>query len=196
MDLLGRLPHQEQPAGDQDQVTPGKAMPERREHRRRQLHDDRDGGKQDEAHHQRRRDTKPARACPLSFRQLVGEDRDEDQIVDAEHDLQHHQRQQRDPCGRIENEGEVRRQELDKLHEGRPLYDLEQFCRQLGTGRAHINVTTRRTAPFLPAAARDGTGRFSRQARCGRKSRRRCHRAWRVRSPPRSGPWALSTGSG
>ncbi|MGY3327412.1 hypothetical protein ACVILI_000429 [Mesorhizobium sp. USDA 4775] len=62
-------------------------------------------------------------ASPLRFRQLVGQDRDEDQIVDAEHNLEHHQRQQGDPCGWIGNELKMRRKKFDKLHGGRcPLF--------------------------------------------------------------------------
>ncbi len=42
MDFLGRLPDQEQAAGDQDQVAPGEAVTEQREDRRGELHDQRD----------------------------------------------------------------------------------------------------------------------------------------------------------
>ena len=198
VDFLGRLPDQEQAAGDQDQVAPGEAMAEGGEHRRRQLDDDRDGGKQHQPHDQRRRDAQLPGAGPLRLRQFVGQDRDEDQIVDAEHDLQHHQRQQRDPGGRVVDEGEMRRQKLDHLHGRRPpmRIDLEQCRRQLGTALAHINVTTRRKAPFPPAGARGETARSSRQARCGRKCRRRRRTMSPVRSPPRNGLSALSTGTG
>ena len=39
----------------------------------------------------------------LLGRQLAGEDGDEDDVVDAEHDLEDGQRQQCDPCLRIES---------------------------------------------------------------------------------------------
>ena len=66
-------------------------MAEGGKHRRGQLHDDRDGGEQNQPHDQRRADAQPAGAHLLLLRQLVGQDRDEDQIVDAEHHLQHDQ---------------------------------------------------------------------------------------------------------
>jgi hypothetical protein len=40
----------------------------------------------------------------LCFRQLVAEDRDEDQVVDAEHDFHHDQREKRSPCGGVGSE--------------------------------------------------------------------------------------------
>ena len=49
----------------------------------------------------RRADAEPAGARLLLLRQLVGQDRDEDQIVDAEHDLEHDQRQQRTQAGSV-----------------------------------------------------------------------------------------------
>ena len=56
VDLLGRLPDQEQAARDQDQVAPGEAVAEGREERLGQLHDERDRAEQAEAQDQREAD--------------------------------------------------------------------------------------------------------------------------------------------
>ena len=101
VDLLGRLPDEEQAAGDQDDVPPGEGLAEEREDRRGQLDDEGDRAEQHQAHDQRRADAEPAGALALMLGQLVGEDRDEDQVVDAEHDLQRDEREQRDPGGGI-----------------------------------------------------------------------------------------------
>ena len=110
MDLLGRLPDQEQPAGHQDQVAPGKGGLEARlpvradrpgdseiEHRRGQPDQPGDSRKEDEAHDQGQADAQPARLGPHLFGQLVRQDRDEDQVVDSEHHFEHDQGGERDP---------------------------------------------------------------------------------------------------
>ena len=62
VDFLGRLPDQEQAAGDQDEVAPGEAVAEGGEQRLGQLHDEGDGGEQHQPHDQRRADAEPPRA--------------------------------------------------------------------------------------------------------------------------------------
>ena len=47
------------------------------------------------------------RAVALVRRQLVGEDRDEDQVVDAEHDLEHDEGAETEPRGGVIDPGEV-----------------------------------------------------------------------------------------
>jgi hypothetical protein len=106
VDLLGGLPDQEQAAGDQDQVAPGEAVAERGEDRLGEPHDDRDGPQQRQAHDQGGADAEAAGPGPLVLGQLVGEDRDEDQVVDAEHDLHHDQRDEGHPGGRVGEQGE------------------------------------------------------------------------------------------
>jgi hypothetical protein len=81
---------------------------EQREHRLSQLHDEGDGGEQNQPHQQRGADADAPCGHLLRRRQLVGQDRDEDEIVDAEHDLEDHQRQQRHPGRRIGNPHEMR----------------------------------------------------------------------------------------
>ena len=60
MDFLGRLPDQEQAAGDQDQVAPREAVTEQREDRRRQLHDQRHRAEQRQPQDQRQPDADAA----------------------------------------------------------------------------------------------------------------------------------------
>jgi hypothetical protein len=57
MNLRRRLPDQEQTTGDQDKVSPGKALPEQLEDRVSQFDDPHDRGEQDQAQDQRSRDT-------------------------------------------------------------------------------------------------------------------------------------------
>ncbi|MNL12084.1 hypothetical protein D3C87_1329450 [compost metagenome] len=99
MDLGGCLPQQEQATGNQDHVFPGKRVAENLDHRIGQLDDERDGAQQTQAQDQRHADTDAP--CPLSIvqGQLVGQDRDEDQVIDAEHDLHHNQGGKGDPGG-------------------------------------------------------------------------------------------------
>jgi hypothetical protein len=95
---LGRgLPEQEQAAADEDQVSPRELDAGDREHRRGQADDPRDGQQQQDAHAHREPQADVAGAVALARRQLADEDRDEDDVVDAEHDLEHRQRQQGDP---------------------------------------------------------------------------------------------------
>jgi hypothetical protein len=104
MDLLGRLPDQEHAAGDQDQVAPGKVVAEQTEHRIGELHDEGDRAEQHEPQQQRAADADTPRPGALILRQLVGQDRDEDQVVDAEHDLHHDQGGERRPGMRVGGE--------------------------------------------------------------------------------------------
>ncbi|MNH13727.1 hypothetical protein D3C81_722350 [compost metagenome] len=65
-----------------------------------ELDDPGHGAEQAQAHHQRHADTNAPRLGAKFFRQLVGQDRDEDQVVDTEDDLHGHQGGQGDPGGR------------------------------------------------------------------------------------------------
>ena len=104
MNLLGRLPDQEQAARDQDQIAQREGRVERTvavdqravdaeiDQRRGQPDQPRDRRKQRQPQHQRQCDADPARARLPGGRQAVGENRDEHEIVDAEHHLHHDQR--------------------------------------------------------------------------------------------------------
>ncbi|MNV36233.1 hypothetical protein D3C71_1277030 [compost metagenome] len=97
MDFGRRLPQQEQTTGDQDHVFPGERVAENLDHRRGQLDNERDGAEQAQSQDQRHADTNAPRFLPVLLGQFVGQDRDEDQVIDAEHDFHHHQGGQGDP---------------------------------------------------------------------------------------------------
>ena len=95
--LHGALEQQEQAAGEQDQIAAGERLVENSEQRRGQGDQPGDAGQQHQAHDQRQDQANHPRPVALGGRQLVGEDGDEDQIVDAKDDLQHHQSRQTEP---------------------------------------------------------------------------------------------------
>ena len=64
-----------------------------------------DGREQDQPHDQRRADAEAARPHAMLGRQLVGQDRDEDQVVDPEHHFHGDQRHHRRPALRTRQEG-------------------------------------------------------------------------------------------
>ncbi len=100
MDFSGCLPDQEQTTGDQDHVLPRERLVEHLEHRLCQLDDVRNGTEQAQAHHQSHANTQLTSLFALMFRKLVGDDRNENQVVDAQHHFHHHQCRQGDPgCG-------------------------------------------------------------------------------------------------
>lgn len=94
MNLARGFPHEEHAAGNQNQIAPREAVAERFEDRRGEPHDQRDGAEQAESHHEREPDADALRARPVLGWQLVGEDRNEDEVVDAEHDFHHDERRE------------------------------------------------------------------------------------------------------
>ena len=116
VDLLGRLPDQEEAARDQDQVAPGEAVPEGGEDGLGQADDEGDGREQDEPHDQRRRDAEAAGPGPVLGGQLVGQDRDEDEVVDAEHHLHRDQRHHGRPALGLDQKREMRRDGVENGH--------------------------------------------------------------------------------
>jgi hypothetical protein len=111
VDLLRRLPHQEQAAGDQDQVAPAEGGVEafagqaQVEDRRRQADDPADRRQQAQSHDQGQADADPARPLPVLGGQFVRQDGDEDQVVDPQHDLHDHQGDQGRPGGGVAENG-------------------------------------------------------------------------------------------
>ncbi len=97
MNLVGCLGDQEQPAPDQDQVAPGQAEAGDRDHRLRQTDQPHQGAEQENPKQQRQRQPDLPRPCGLLLRNPGDDDRQEDDIVDAEHDFECGQRQQRGP---------------------------------------------------------------------------------------------------
>ena len=108
VDLPRRLPHQEQAARQQEQVAHRKRMAEHGRERLGQA-DDRGGrGEQREAEDERQRQAEAARERPPARLDPVRQERDEDEIVDPEHDLHGDQGRQRRPCGGIGGEPDHR----------------------------------------------------------------------------------------
>jgi hypothetical protein len=108
VDLLGCLPVQEQATGDHDQIPPGKAVAEGAEDRLCQPHDPRDRRQQQHSHDQRGSDPEPTSLLPVLGGQFVRQDRDEDQVVDAEHDLHGDEGHHRCPSLGSGKEGETK----------------------------------------------------------------------------------------
>ena len=92
VDLLGRLPDQEQAAGDQDQVAKREAVAEGREQRCGHADDPGDRREKQQPHDEGGADAEATGPHAVLGRQLVRQDRDEDQVIDAEHDLHGDQR--------------------------------------------------------------------------------------------------------
>jgi hypothetical protein len=101
VDLLRGLPHQEQATGDQDEIPPGEALAEGREERLGQLNDD--GNCPQQAKTQNKGKADADAPCPrlLMGGQLIGDDGDEDQVVDTEHDLHYDKGRQGGPGCRV-----------------------------------------------------------------------------------------------
>jgi hypothetical protein len=97
MDLDRRLGDQEQPAGDQHQVLPGELDLQHGEGGLRQRQHPGDRGQQREPHDHGEPEAEPARDQRLVLRQPAGDDRDEDQVVDPEDDLECDQGREADP---------------------------------------------------------------------------------------------------
>mgnify|MGYP001140931905 CR=1 FL=1 len=93
------LEQQEQAADDQDDVATGQAEAPDGDQRCRQRHHPGDGGEQRQAYDESQRQSDHARGIALVRRQLVGKDGDENEIVDAENNLENDQGSKPDPGG-------------------------------------------------------------------------------------------------
>ena len=113
VDFHGRLPHQEQAARDEDEIPAGDLRAGDREQRRGEAHDPRQHQQQPDAHEHGEEQADAARVLALLALELVDQDRDENDVVDAEHQLERRQREKRDPNLRIGQEGN------DGFHEWR-----------------------------------------------------------------------------
>ena len=121
MNFLGGFPDQKQATGDQDQVPPRKGMVKGGEQRLGQLDDIGDRPEQREAQAQRQTNADPARLWAHLLGQLVGQDRYEDQIVDAEHQLHRNQGDEGSPgCGLGE--------QCDEFGHGRDIWPVPDFA--------------------------------------------------------------------
>ncbi|MNI09135.1 hypothetical protein D3C73_621890 [compost metagenome] len=99
--LHGGLEQQEHTAEQHDQVTSGEALVEHFEQWLGQGHQPGNTRQQAQAHDQGQGQADEACTVALLGWQLVGEDGDKHQVVDAEHQLQHDQCQQAQPGGGV-----------------------------------------------------------------------------------------------
>jgi hypothetical protein len=95
------LDDQEQPTSDQDEVAHGKALVENLEQRPRHADDPEDRQKQDDAEDQRQGEADLPGALGLLGRELFRDDREENHIVDAEHDFESAQGDETGPYVRV-----------------------------------------------------------------------------------------------
>ena len=107
-DLVGRLADQEQAAAEQDQIAPAEVVSEQAEQGGRQSHHPRDREQQPEQPHPEREHEAERRASGCCWpRQLRRHDREEDDVVDAKHDLQRGEGRQRDPAVGVQKGAQV-----------------------------------------------------------------------------------------
>ncbi len=104
MHLHGALPDQEQAATDENDVAPGEGGLEKGEQRFGHADDVRQHQQQADAHEHRQEQPHLAGEFTLLFRQLVNNDRDEDDVVDTQYQFQRGQGEKSDPDFRIEEE--------------------------------------------------------------------------------------------
>ncbi len=97
VDLHHGLREQEQPAADQDQVAPRDVGRVDRDQRIGEAHHPRERQKQADPHQHREGEPDQSRPLALLGRQAGDEDRDEDDVVDAQDDFERRQAQQRRP---------------------------------------------------------------------------------------------------
>ena len=88
VDLPRALGHQEEAARDQDEVAPRDLVPHQDEERRGEPHDPGEAQQQQDAREHRQREPDGAGLRLLVLRQLPREDGDEDDVVDAEDELE------------------------------------------------------------------------------------------------------------
>jgi hypothetical protein len=98
VNFVRALGDQEQPADDENQVAPGDVVPEEPKERRREAHHPGDRQQQQNPDEHRQEHAQLAGTLALFARQFAGEDRHEDDVVDAEDDLEHAEGEERDPA--------------------------------------------------------------------------------------------------
>jgi hypothetical protein len=97
VDLEGRLAEKEKPAAHQDYVASREGIAKEGEELDGEPGDPGQRQEEDNAHHHRSRQAEGSRPRPQLLRQTPRQDRDEDDVVDAEDDLERGQGRQRDP---------------------------------------------------------------------------------------------------
>src|SRR6266545_5577427 len=97
VNLEGGLGEEEEPAAEQDEVAPGPAVAEEGEELAGEPHHPGDAEEEEEPRPEREREPEAARRRLRLARQLPGQDREEDDVVDAEDDLHRREGGERDP---------------------------------------------------------------------------------------------------
>jgi hypothetical protein len=98
VNFMGALGDEEQAADQQDHVAAGNPLTGHGDERRRQAHHPRDGQQQPEPRDHGQRQADDPRPLALLGPEPPGQDRDEHDVVDAEDDLEHRQREKGDPA--------------------------------------------------------------------------------------------------
>ena len=89
MNFMRRFGDEEQTAADQDDVPPGNGHAKEGYNGRGEAHQPGEAGEHDHAENEREREADLSGAACLLGIEAGGQDGDEDEIVDAEHDLEH-----------------------------------------------------------------------------------------------------------
>src|SRR5215470_14737258 len=97
MNFIRRLGNEEQAAADQDDVAPRYSHAENGKERRGEAHEPGEAEEHDHAEDESEGEADLAGAAGLVCVEPCSEDRDEDEIVDPEHDLERGQRDERGP---------------------------------------------------------------------------------------------------
>lgn len=103
MYLVRALKEQEEAADDQYQISSRDRISKDGEERRRQTHHPREREEQYHAHHESEREPDETRTRLILFRKTSRQDRDEDDVVNAQDKLEQRKRQERDPNIRVKN---------------------------------------------------------------------------------------------
>ena len=119
------LGNQEEASSEEDEVARRDRVTEHGEEIRGQTHDPREAKEQTEAHEERQRKAQRA-GCGLLMRgQLVGREREKDDVVDAEYDFEASERRKAGPAfGMFED--------FERTHGLRVLTRARAMCRMLG----------------------------------------------------------------
>ncbi len=97
MNLARAFRDQEEAAADENQVAAGERMAQQMKQRRSETDDPGERGEQRDAHDHRARQADATGTPLLLTGKLARQDGDEDDVVDAEDDLEHRQREQAQP---------------------------------------------------------------------------------------------------
>ena len=98
VDLVRRFRDQKESAEQKNEPSAAESEARHRKERRCEPNNPGDGEQEQDARDKRAHQSQSSRLGLLVLREFGRENRNEDDVVDAEHDLEHRQRQQSDPC--------------------------------------------------------------------------------------------------